>query len=826
MDQGNLGDGFQQRLGANTRFSRSNQSHQRKIQPRKIFFECVDPVLKFNLIRKLRFLTPKRPPIFYGRTHMVSEIIETVLSDRHVMLIGTGGMGKSSIAKAVLNEELIAASFEARLFITYDGVASSAMTYQLFLDRIAAELKLLSPDLTSIIERLESITALLVIDNAEILLEAGDVDNGRIAEVLDTLGSLTNTRVIVTTRNHASISANFLCKRITVLGISMDAACDAFSAVYKIAAINDTIKAIFTALDYHPLSINILANAAMMNEWGPEEIDEAWSEQKTGVLENANDKYRSLRAATEISIVSFKNKTLVLQILRAIAFLPQGIHRGDFASIFPSIPNVAREVEAVQRSSLIYRDVDRLTMLAPIRMYISDKYNPDLPYDDQVLSYTRAYYHNNLFYEAQDFVEREHGNIDSLMHFDMTSSLYQSDIKIHSIVLDKAQDFLICTTVQPTSLWQLLIAEIYVDSFGRVESLVQLISVCLTWICAIDYNRNNHNDALEKLEVAELYCRNHIPVCNERLVICLRLKSYIFQSRGNLFLARKALEEGSSIAQALGDLLDEALLNDSLADVLLLQGKVIEAASLYLSAQQYFEANHEYHHLVNLLVSRSHDSISQNNFTNARLVLNKAMKLDQLHNGGRKWFRIMCWKASCEGWAGDVAAALEILQEATQAKVSSGTSQFGYYLDAIRGGAYYEARMGRFDDAPNSIARLIELRRENGGDLTGGDLTDYFVSALITNFAGERGKVISMIQKILNRRSGNDRQITAIYHRTLAEILLIEGRDNDGRAQFAQAKAICDDTGISPKHLYVNVQHWFSLPVKYDGWERFLADTL
>ena len=308
------------------------------------------------------------------------------------MLIGTGGMGKSSIAKVVLNEEPIASSFEARLFITYDGIASSAMTYQLFLDRIATELRLPSPDLTSIIQRLENLPALLVIDNAETLLEADDIDSARIAEVLDTLGSMTTTRIIVTTRNHSSISANFLCQRITVFGIPMNAACNAFSAVYKIAPLNDAVKAIFTALDYHPLSINILANTATMHEWSIKEIEQAWSEQQTGVLDNANDKYRSLRVATEISIVSFKDKTLALQILRTIAFLPQGVHGNDFSFLFSSIPNILHRVEAVRRSSLIYRHNDRLTMLAPIRIYIANQYNASLPYDDQTLTRVRAYY--------------------------------------------------------------------------------------------------------------------------------------------------------------------------------------------------------------------------------------------------------------------------------------------------------------------------------------------------------------------------------------------------------------------------------------------------
>jgi len=743
----------------------------------------------------------------------------------HAALLGAGGIGKTSIAKAILNDPSIGQRFRIRVFVTYDGVDASAMSYQLFLERISSALGFPNADFHMILQRLGSTNALLVVDNAETFKNSGPVDLGHILGALDTIGAQESTRIIFTSRNIEIIPFNLSCERITVPGLSLEASCDAFTAKYKVEPITDSITDILKSLDYHPLSINLLANVAEMNRWTVSEICEAWSKRQVKVFHDldATDNARSLSATMSISIDSFKihDKKIVLDILRVIAFLPQGIHLDDISSILPSVTDISRQMDAIKRSSLIYQDGPRLTMLAPIRMYISEEYNHRLSFKDKLLSNIRGYYHRNLSQKSHDFVEREHGNIDCLMHFDMTSPDYRAKRKIHLCVLDKADDFLCCTSVQLTSLWPLLVHETQENSFSRPNSLARLISLCLIRICWIDYRRSNYINTLEKLEVAEAYCRDHRPVCNERLVRCLRLKSSIFKTRGNLKLATEALDEGSSIARDLRDFLHEALLNDSLADVLLLQGKVIEAASLYLSAQQYYEAHNEYGHLINLLIGRSYTSISLDDFTKARLLLDKAMELNQLHNGGRLHLNILYWKASCEGWAGEVGAALKILQEATEVEVSSGTSQFDDYLSAMQGRAYYEARMGRFDDARNSVFRVIELRKESGGDWD-----DDFISALIANFAGESRKAISMIQTILDQQSGDHRQITAIYHRTLAEMLLIEGRDINGIAQFAQAKAICDETGISPKHLYVNQVQWYSLPVEYDGWDRFLVDAL
>jgi len=764
------------------------------------------------------------PAIFFGRVDIVAEIVDTILSGRHIALIGTGGMGKSSIAKAVLNEAAIISDFEPRLFITYDGIASSAMSYQLFLDRLSTALNIHKSDSTSILKRLDQFSALLVIDNAETFLEAADADSGRIAEMLDALGAQPTTRIVLTTRNHASVSANFLCKRLTITGISMDAACDAFSAVYHVEPINDAIKSIFTALDYHPLSINILANAASMNEWSLKDIEEAWSERQTGVLENANDKYRSLRAATEISIVSFKAKELVLRVLRTIAFLPQGIHRDDISTIFPSFPDASQHIESIRRSCLIYRNGGRLTMLAPVRMYISNQYNQNLSYDDETLWDIRAHYHNILSYEPNDFVEREHGNIDRLMHFDMTSSLYKSNINIHLLVLHKVDEFLFGTSVQPTSLWPLLLLEAQVDnSSNKMKSLAAAIAMCLTRMCWVEYWRFDYVEALLKLDIPEVYCRNHLSACSFSLIECLRLKGMILQEHGDLELATTALQEGSSIARGLQDSMQEATVNVTLADILLMQGEIVEAASLYLSAQTLYKAKEKHGLLIMLLLHQAYPAIFLSDFTNARLFLKSSMELDISHNGGRNSHLISIETASCEGWASDFPAAMKILQEATKVEVASDGPKYDPYTSAVKAKAYYEARMGKFDDARRLISHAIDLRSE-----TGEDLWDNITFACIESFAGENESALSMLRPLIeDDAEEEDRHFRAITHRTLGEILLrLERREHEAKAQFSEAKTICDSTGMSPNHLYVNIYHWHSLPIEYDGWRKYLEEEI
>jgi DNA replication protein DnaC len=60
--------------------------------------------------------------MFYGRDDLVAELTNLVVNDEYIALIGPGGMGKSSLAKAILNEALVIEKFtERRFFVTYDG---------------------------------------------------------------------------------------------------------------------------------------------------------------------------------------------------------------------------------------------------------------------------------------------------------------------------------------------------------------------------------------------------------------------------------------------------------------------------------------------------------------------------------------------------------------------------------------------------------------------------------------------------------------------------------------------------------------------------------
>ncbi|KAG6875904.1 hypothetical protein C0992_001766, partial [Termitomyces sp. T32_za158] len=130
---------------------------------------------------------------------------------------------------------------------------------------------------------------------------------------------------------------------------------------------------LLASVDFHPLSINLLAQAAVQNEWSAQDLVTAWDHQRTSLLETGDRKLQSIAVTMETSLNSpsfVKLGKMVYHLLQLIAFLPQGISKTHLTSIFPEVSNIETCADALCRQSIAYLNGDFITLLAPIRLYI------------------------------------------------------------------------------------------------------------------------------------------------------------------------------------------------------------------------------------------------------------------------------------------------------------------------------------------------------------------------------------------------------------------------------------------------------------------------
>jgi len=737
-----------------------------------------------------------------------------------------------------MHDEHVVNHFKSyRCFVTYSDVDTSMMSHSIFLQHLADVLSIpTATTLTSILATLRTFPTLLVIDNAETFLDIDTVDGGHISEAIAELGGCPSVHLILTTRSGKLPNLSWVCQEVG--GLDVEASRRLFSAVYKYD-IGNRLDSLFSTLDHHALSISLLSHVATRSAYRTtEEIQRAWEQQKTRLLKIGPVKSQNLGVTIEFSIDSPSlqgMKAVALAFLQTVAFLPEGVHRGDLSGIFPKATDIQEAVNTICLSSLTYRSGERFTMLSPIRMYIMDQYNANMMYQDPVLVSVRNYAYQQVFDDPVLWGVRESTNTERLLSFDLTSTHIQKDLDARLRTLKSAdQLILVLQWYHPreTSFFPLLksmseerprlrVAGVSVGKRSSIK-LVLAKARCLIDICWLQYQLNRDILDNDMLGTAESFCRSYMPTCTKQLVSCLRLKGIQYQDHGNLFLADEALREASTLAHSLNDRFDEALLNHDLSRILFLRGNISEATSLMASAEEYFRSNNKHIHLVNLLLDRIIVLLYESDFDTAREILGQAEELDCKHNGGRRSRRLLNEKASIEGWAENIAAAMKVLDEATTDGVRPGMLEFDQYVHAWRAKAYYAATAGSFDDARIFLTQTIKLASDAGQRYA----VDNLLAAYIALYSGELDRAKELLETILEEDGQDDIQFTGFIHRALGEVALLNGDKDKAKIEFKRVESLCSASGMAPKFLYANQWHFNTLSTEYNGWIRFLDGTL
>ncbi|KAJ7300622.1 P-loop containing nucleoside triphosphate hydrolase protein, partial [Mycena albidolilacea] len=346
-------------------------------------------------------MLPSEPKIFHGRESEFSDILHLFNAGiPRIAILGAGGMGKTSLARAVLHHPDITARYVKNRFF----VACNSVTTKVELANLIGSHLGLKPgkDLTQAVLQHFSNNplSLLILDELETLWEPAS-SRANIEELLSLLTGVEDLALMITMRG-AEHPAKVQWTRpfLKVLQpLDQEAARHTFVDIADSGHSLEEVDQILSLADNMPLAISLLAHLA--DTEGCSNVLSRWDKEKTSVISEGFDKRSNLDMSISLSLSSPRIQPIPhsQELLSLLAMLPDGLTDVDLIQSKLPLEKILKCKTTLKSTALAYSDEHkRLKVLMPIREYLQQHQPPGdhlvqslFKYFQEMLKFSRDY---------------------------------------------------------------------------------------------------------------------------------------------------------------------------------------------------------------------------------------------------------------------------------------------------------------------------------------------------------------------------------------------------------------------------------------------------
>ncbi|KAJ7073824.1 P-loop containing nucleoside triphosphate hydrolase protein, partial [Mycena amicta] len=362
--------------------------------------------MAYNSSKSLSLLPPE-PKIFHGRDSELAQILDAFTRESpRIVILGAGGMGKTSLARAVLHHADIVPKYpDCRVFVACESASTSAELLPLLGAHIG--LSAMESVTGRVVQHFaNSPPTLLILDNLETVWESHSRKD--VEDLLSRLSDIKHLALIVTMRgverpDKVKWTQPFLRP---LQPLSPEAARQTFLEIADSVKYTEVeIDQVLALTDNMPLAIDLIAH--LVDSESCATVLSRFEGEKTSLLSEGVDRRSNLDMSISISLSSPRLVAIpsAIHLLSLLSILPDGLADAELLPSRLPVANILECKRALLRTSLAYTtNQRRLKVLVPIREHMQRHHPPDVNLVNSVF---------HLYRQLLELYARSRGTIES-----------------------------------------------------------------------------------------------------------------------------------------------------------------------------------------------------------------------------------------------------------------------------------------------------------------------------------------------------------------------------------------------------------------------------
>ncbi|KAJ7206693.1 P-loop containing nucleoside triphosphate hydrolase protein, partial [Mycena rebaudengoi] len=319
---------------------------------------------------------PPSPQIFHGREAELQDVVDILVQDSaHIAILGTGGMGKTSIATAALHNQLVESKYSHRYFVPCHSSPTCTELVATIADHIGLEKG------SNMAQKIahhfaHAPPSLLILDNLKTPWESLS-SRSEVEEFLSLLTDVPHLGLMITLRGAERPSKVKWTKPFLapLKPLSNVAARQTFYAVADDGHDDVSVTELLELTGNLPLAVSLIASVA--DSEGCAKALSRWKSESTWMLSDGYDQRSSLDISIMLSYTSPRMTPGAQELLSILSMLPDGLADADLVQAQLPIIDILACKTTLIRTSLAFVDQDQnLKVLVPIRKHILHVYPP------------------------------------------------------------------------------------------------------------------------------------------------------------------------------------------------------------------------------------------------------------------------------------------------------------------------------------------------------------------------------------------------------------------------------------------------------------------